>query len=105
MTTINTTLISTLITKALISESGQAWEAGLQNCAGPISPEGAEKIALRILRDAGLSWTPPCGEVPQDCQGACENCPHALQNDLPVRPCNCGSGLHWSNCGGNEFCG
>ena len=50
---------------AIVRESRAAWEAGLQNCAGPIDHAGADRIIANAL-----------GE----------------HHDQNARPCNCGSG-------------
>ena len=58
---------------AIVRESRAAWEAGLQNCAGPIDSAGADRIIAKAL-----------GE----------------RHDQKDHPCNCGSGDCGSgNCG------
>lgn len=67
------------LTNVLVAESHGAWSAGAQNCPGPISEEAASRKIIVVLMDHGL---------------------------LP-RPCNCGSGMPWDQCGDDPsgFCG
>lgn len=40
------------VTSVLLAESEGAWEAGLNNCAGPITPERARALIISALNNA-----------------------------------------------------